>query len=126
MDQVLTSFLEQNTHRRPDARLKLSDLMGKFRSTLDGREMRLSPRWRFIKELDAGGYTLGKDGDRVVYVAGLSFQPPRRWAVDDAGRLRLETVAIPSRCHDPWNPLTVRPTESTWREKVLSQKQSLS
>jgi hypothetical protein len=93
MDPTLQAFVEANTHKRADARLKLVDLVGRFRSTLSGRDVKLWPRWRFHKELEAGGYILGKDSDRVVYVAGLSFQPPRWWAVDDAGRLRLETVA---------------------------------
>ena len=47
-----------------------------------------------------GGYTLGKDSDRVVFVVGLSFQAPRQWTVDDAGRLRLETAASPARRTD--------------------------
>ena len=93
MDPTLQAFVEANTHKRADARLKLVDLVGRFRSTLGGRDVKLWPRWRFHKELEAGGYVLGKDSDRVVYVAGLSFQPPRQWTVDDAGRLRLETVA---------------------------------
>ena len=65
MDPTLKTFVEQHTHQRPDARLKLTDLIGKFRSTLEGREARLWPRWRFIKELEAGGYMLAKDSDRV-------------------------------------------------------------
>jgi len=100
MDIVLKAFIERSTHQRPEARLKLTDLMGKFRSTLDGRELRLWPRWRFVKELKEGGYTLGKDSDRVVFVVGLSFQAPRQWTVDDAGRLRLETAASPARRTD--------------------------
>jgi len=100
MDTVFRTFIERSTHQRPEARLKLTDLMGKFRSTLDGRELRLWPRWRFIKELKEGGYTLGKDSDRVVFIVGLSFQAPRQWTVDDAGRLRLQTAASPSRCTD--------------------------
>ena len=98
MDNVLRTFIERHTHRRPEVRLKLTDLMGKFRSTLDGRELRLWPRWRFIKELKEGGYTLGKDSDRVAFIVGLSFQAPRQWTVDDAGRLRLQPVAAPARC----------------------------
>jgi hypothetical protein len=89
MDPSLKAFLEENTHKRPDARLKLVDLVARFRSTLSGRDAKLWPRWRFAKELEAGGYTLGKDSDRVVYIVGLSFQPPRQWTVDDTGRLRL-------------------------------------
>jgi hypothetical protein len=60
----------------------------------------LWPRWRFIKELKEGGYTLGKDSDRVAFIVGLSFQAPRQWTVDDAGRLRLETAASPARRTD--------------------------
>ena len=98
MDNMLRTFIEKHTHQRPEARLKLTDLMGEFRSTLDDRELRLWPRWRFMRELKAGGYVLGKDSDRVVFIVGLSFQAPRQWTVDDAGRLRLETVAAPARC----------------------------
>ena len=100
MDTVLQAFIERSTYRRPEARLKLTDLMGKFRSTLDGRELRLWPRWRFVKELKEGGYTLGKDSDRVVFVVGLSFQAPRQWTVDEGGRMRLATVASPARALD--------------------------
>jgi len=98
MDNMLRTFIEKHTHQRPEARLKLTDLMGKFRSTLDDRELRLWPRWRFTRELKAGGYVLGKDSDRVVFIVGLSFQAPRQWTVDEAGRLRLETVVAPARC----------------------------
>ena len=94
MDPTLKAFVEANTFRRPDARIKLCDLAGRFRSTLSGRDVKLWPRWRFPKELKAGGYLLGKDSNRVVFVLGLSFQAPRQWAVDEEGRLRLtEAVA---------------------------------
>jgi DNA-directed RNA polymerase specialized sigma24 family protein len=93
MDPTFESFVKQHTHQRPDARMKLTDLIGKFRSTLEGRDARLWPRWSFLKELEAGGYVLAKDSDRVSFVLGLSFQPPRQWAVDEAGRMRLRTVA---------------------------------
>ncbi len=93
MDPILKAFVEANTHKRPDARLKLCDLIGRFRLTLSGRDARLWPRWRITRELEAGGYILGKDSDRVVYVVGLSFQPPRQWTVDEAGRMRL-TMAV--------------------------------
>ena len=75
MDATLHAFLETNT-RPADGRLKMVDLIGHFRSTLSARDTKLWPRWRFARELAAGGYVVRKDANRVSYLMGRSFQVP--------------------------------------------------
>jgi len=75
MDPTLKAFLETNTHPA-DGRIKLVDLVGRFRSTLNARDTKLWPRWRFAKELAAGGYTVRKDSNRVALLLGRSFEIP--------------------------------------------------
>jgi len=73
MDPTFQAFLESHT-RPAEARLKMVDLIGRFRSTLSDRDMKLWPRWRFAKELAAGGYIVCQDANRVSYLMGRRFQ----------------------------------------------------
>jgi hypothetical protein len=75
MDPTLKAFLESNT-QPADARIKMVDLVGRFRSMLGDRDTKIWPRWRFAKELAAGGYVVRKDANRVTYLVGRSFQVP--------------------------------------------------
>ena len=75
MDPTLKAFLESNT-QPADARIKMVDLVGRFRSTLNDRDTKIWPRWRFAKELAAGGYVVRKDANRVSFLMGRSFQMP--------------------------------------------------
>ncbi len=90
MDKTLQAFLESNT-RPAQGRLKLVDLIGRFRSTLSVRDTKLWPRWRIARELAAGGYAVRKDANRVSYLMGRSFQQPQQGAADD-GRRPAEAV----------------------------------
>lgn len=73
MDATLKTFIESNT-RPADGRIKMVDLVGRFRSTLSHRDTKIWPRWRFAKELTAGGYIVRKDANRVSYLVGRSFR----------------------------------------------------
>jgi hypothetical protein len=73
MDPTLKTFVETNT-QPADGRLKLVDLIGRFRSTLSVRDTKLWPRWRFARELEAGGYVVRKDCNHVAFLVGRSFQ----------------------------------------------------
>lgn len=80
MDPTLKAFLETNT-RPAEGRVKMVDLVGRFRSTLADRDMKLWPRWRIARELAAGGYVVRKDANRVSFLMGRSFQIPSQPAV---------------------------------------------
>jgi hypothetical protein len=73
VDATLRAFIESNT-RPADGRIKMVDLVGRFRSTLSHRDTKIWPRRRFAKELAAGGYVVRKDANRVSYLVGRSFQ----------------------------------------------------
>jgi hypothetical protein len=73
MDPTFKAFLESHT-RPAEARIKMVDVVGLFRSTLNARDMKLWPRWRFAKELAVGGYIVRKDANRVSYLMGRRFQ----------------------------------------------------
>jgi hypothetical protein len=75
MDAALKAFIESNT-QPADGRLKLVDLIGRFRSTLSARDTKLWPRWRIARELAVGGYVVRKDGSHVAFLVGRSFQAP--------------------------------------------------
>jgi hypothetical protein len=75
MDATLHAFLESNT-QPAEGRIKMVDLVGRFRSTLGARDTKLWPRWRIARELAAGGYVLRKDANCVSYLVGRSFQIP--------------------------------------------------
>jgi hypothetical protein len=75
VDATLRAFIESNT-RPADDRIKMVDLVGRFRSTLSHRDTKIWPRWRFAKELAAGGYVVRKDANRVSYLMGRSFPVP--------------------------------------------------
>ena len=81
----MNEFVESNCTRRPDARIKLIDLMRRFTAGTAGKW----PRWRVIDELTRLGFQIGTGSDGVHYVAGLGWLPTTRWEVDASGRMRL-------------------------------------
>jgi hypothetical protein len=88
MDTTVAAFLAAHYFRRPDARVTMREAYHGFLATLDERSRKLWPRWRFLQEV-AREFPVGRDGNNRLCIAGLGDTPPQRWAVDDAGRLRL-------------------------------------
>ena len=89
MDTTVAEFISAQYFRRPDARVSLREAFVSFLASLpDDRTRRLWPRWRFVAEVSRE-LPVGNDGCGRAMIGGLSDSPPQRWAVDDAGRLRL-------------------------------------
>jgi len=88
VDTTVAAFLAARYFRRPDARVSVRDAYHAFLATLDERTRRLWPRWRFVAEISRE-FPTGTDGCGRLMIGGLGDSPPQRWAVDDAGRLRL-------------------------------------
>jgi hypothetical protein len=89
VDATLRAFIESNT-QPAEGRIKMVDLVGRFRSGLNARDTKLWPRWRIARELAAGGYVVRKDANRVAYLVGWSFQQPPQPAAD--GELTASTL----------------------------------
>ena len=89
MNTDVAAFLAAHFHRRPDARVTMHAAYHGFLASLpDDRTRRLWPRWRFVAEVSRE-FPVGTDGCNRLCIGGLGDSPPERWAVDDAGRLRL-------------------------------------
>ena len=76
MDPTLKTFMES---QHPAGRWPDQDGRSRrpFRSTLNVRDTKLWPRWRFARELAAGGYVVRKDCNRVAYPRGAELPDSR-------------------------------------------------
>ena len=86
MDPTLKAFLETTT-QPAEARIKMVDLIGRFRSTLSERDTKIWPRWRFAKELAVGGGFFGvcedKSSQSGAVDGAIGGEDGRAPAVDD-------------------------------------------
>ena len=88
MDKQLSDYIQSHLHQRPDGRAAVVELVHRFRKSLaNDRERRLWPRWRCVDEIGRQYQTATGPGGRL-FVLGLSFEPPQKWAVVN-GKARL-------------------------------------
>jgi hypothetical protein len=88
MDKQLSDYIAAHLHQRADGRVAAKVLIDRFRASLaNDRERRLWPRWRCVDEIGRQYETAIGPGGRL-FVLGLSFQGPQKWAVVD-GKARL-------------------------------------
>lgn len=83
LDQYL-----QRCHAYPGATVRLVTFAEAFRRTLTGSQQRAWPKHRIRTELVRRGFPVGRGGQKVLLVGGLSLDPPGRFEVV-AGRLRV-------------------------------------
>jgi hypothetical protein len=73
----------------PECRIKAIDFCRRYKRMLpDDRTRSLWPRWRILDELRKE-FLVGADGDGRTYIAGLAWEPARRWVAEPSGRLLL-------------------------------------